>query len=281
MIETIKPGNPGFWRYVREIWPNRNLLKYFAIDSITSYYRDTIIGLPWFFLRPLAPALLFALIFGRIDSLQTPGTPYLLYVLSGLIMLQPVNFGLRRITRSINSYSEFVKKRYFPRIIIPLAYCVPVALQLVVGLLLLAIMTFVCIYFYELQVNLSFSYRLLYVPLALLLCMGFMTALGCLLTVLNSATDDVRLALPVFNMGLMFLTPVFYPLTLIDEGLRWAFLTFNPLVVAISVFRNGVFNTPLHFDPSYILIASGVCSLYILVAIVVFVRADPILADIT
>lgn len=277
---TIKPGGIGFLRYLGEIWPHRNLLVFFAVDAATAFYRNTVIGIPWLFLRPLLPAILFAFIFGKVDSLQTPGIPYILYVLSGLIILQPSNFGIRRVTRSLSSYSNFVKKRYFPRVIIPMAYCFPVALQLLAGLVLFAVATVVCIYIDDVEVNLAFSWRLLYLPLAFLLSMGLMLSLGCVLTVLNAAAHDVRMSLPMVNMGLMVLTPIFYPITLIDESVRWAFLTFNPLAVGVMTFRYAVFGAPLNFDPVYIAISSGVCLAYLAVAVFVFVRADPVLADI-
>lgn len=279
-MQTITPGTRTFLSYIRDIWPSRKLLAFFAVDAVTSFYKNTVLGVPWLFLRPLAPALIFAFIFGKVDSLQTPGIPYILYVLSGLVLLQPVNFGIRRVTRSITSYSNFVKKRYFPRVIIPMAYCLPVALQFVAGLVILVLVALVYVALGKFDMPISLSPRLLYVPLAILLCMALMLAFGGILTILNAAANDVRMSLPMINMGLMVLTPVFYPITLIDESIRWAFLVFNPLVVGISTMRHALFGAPLGFDPIYILISCGMCLVYFAVAVFVFVRADPVLADI-
>lgn len=205
----------------------------------------------------------------------------MLYVLSGMVLVQPVNFGVRRVTRSLNAYSSLLKKRYFPRVIIPTAHCFPVILQLLAGVILLFFVTVFYIKIGGYDIELQFSTRLLLLPVGILLCLAFMLALGCVLTLLNAAANDVRMSLPMINMGLLMLTPVFYPITLIDESIRWAFLIFNPLVVGVATFRYSMFGAPLNFDPAYIAISGGMCIFYLLFAIFVFVRADPVLADVT
>ena len=280
MPETvvIQPRRSGFLSYLSDAWRERHLLSYFARDAVKSFHKETIIGWPWLFIRPLLPALMFAFLFRGIEKLQSASLPYVLYVLSGMVLIQISFFGLRRIIRSVAGNAAIVGKKYFPRIILPTAHLAVLLLQLGAGLLLLVIVTLIVMWSGK-SVTISTPFQMTWALVAIVIVLGFTFSIGATLALFNTAARDVRMSVSLINAGLMFLSPVFYPITLIEEPTRSLILALNPLAVAVALFRYGLYSVPLDFAWYFVPVAIVSCVVYCLIAVILFFRADPILAD--
>lgn len=71
--------------YWRDIWRYRELLFFLARRDVSVRYKQTMIGIEWAVVRPLATMLIFTLVFGKIAKLPSEGVPYALLVFSGLL----------------------------------------------------------------------------------------------------------------------------------------------------------------------------------------------------
>jgi len=79
-------------------------------------YAQTLLGLAWAGLQPLATLLIFTLIFGRALKVDTGDIPYLIYALTGMVAWSYFGYVLQQSGSSIIGAQEMVKKIYFPRL---------------------------------------------------------------------------------------------------------------------------------------------------------------------
>ena len=69
-------------------------------------------------------------------------------------------------------------------------------------------------------------------------------AIGLWLSAINIQFRDVRYALPFFLQLLIFVTPVFYPSSMLPEKYQFLLL-FNPMSGVIEGFRAAMFGTAI------------------------------------
>ncbi|HYC29768.1 MAG TPA: ABC transporter permease, partial [Chitinophagaceae bacterium] len=141
-----------------ELWQHRELLYFFAWRDIKVKYKQTVLGILWAVLQPLALMLLFSFIFSKTSIAATPaGIRYEIFVLSGLVLWNLFYTSVSHAADSMIVNAGIIKKIYFPRLIIPLSTIVAALLDFAVSLVLFAAF---CL-FYEQPVNVL---ALLYFP---------------------------------------------------------------------------------------------------------------------
>jgi len=228
-------------RISADIWRNRYLLGQLVKRDVLLRYRGTMFGVLWIFLSPLIMLVIFAFIFGQIFQARWPqqesGIPFWLLLYSGLIAFNLFAETISRAPASVRGYPSFVKKIIFPVSLLPL---VPLGATLVHGgfnfLILLAALAWIG----HLHPSILF-FPLLITPL-LLLALGlswFFAAWGVFI-------KDMTQIVPVFVQMLMFLSPVFYPVSAVPEALRPIY-HYNPLSTVIESCRATVIGQPVEW----------------------------------
>lgn len=222
-----------------DIWRNRYLLGQLIKRDVLLRYRGAMFGVLWVFLSPLLMLSIFAFVFGHIFQSRWPQqheeVPFWLLLYVGLIVF---NFFAEAVSRSpsaVRGYPSYVKKIIFPVEILPL---VPLGAGLVHGtfnfLILLAALA--------LTGNLHGTillFPLLLIPV-LLLSLGvswFLAAWGVFI-------KDMTQIVPLFVQMLMFMSPVFYPVSVVPEALRPIYLH-NPLGAVIEAGRAAMLGEPI------------------------------------
>lgn len=229
-------------RIFTDIWRNRYLLGQLTKRDVLLRYRGAMFGVLWIFLSPLIMLAIFAFIFGHIfqarwSQLDTD-VPFWLLLYSGLIAFNLFAETISRAPSSVRGYPSFVKKIIFPVNILPV---VPLGAALVHAgfnlLILIAALALVG----HLHVGVLL-FPLLVVPL-LLLALGlswFLAAWGVFI-------KDLTQIVPVFVQMLMFLSPVFYPISVVPESLRPIY-QLNPLGTVIETTRAAVNGYPVEWS---------------------------------
>ena len=85
-----------------------------------------------------------------------------------------------------------------------------------------------------------FQPTLLFVPIVLVQLYFFCLGVGMLLAAANVFFRDIQYIYNAMTTAWMYLTPIFYPIDQLPEGLRWEISTFNPMFFYISQFRDVV-----------------------------------------
>ncbi len=81
---------------------------------------------------------------------------------------------------------------------------------------------------------------MLFLPVSILLAAMFTLGMGFLLSPLAVFFADVIEVIGVVLSTLMYLTPVFYPLSIVPGHLQWV-IRYNPLRSILEVFRDPIF----------------------------------------
>ena len=218
----------------RELWAHRELLYFLTWRDVKVRYKQTLLGVTWAILQPLATMLIFALFFGRLAKMPSEGVPYPLFALSALV---PWTFFANGLTQSANSVvlnQNLVTKVYFPRLAIPTATVLAGALDFVLAfVLLLAFMIW-----YGVTPSLHWLAVVPYSVLSLAATLG----VGMWLGALNVQYRDVRYAVPFLVQLWLFATPIAYPSSLLGEPWRTVY-ALNPMVAVVDGFRWALLGT--------------------------------------
>jgi lipopolysaccharide transport system permease protein len=238
----------------RELWAYRELVYFLTWRDVKVRYKQTVLGVAWAILQPLATMLLFSLFFGRLAKMPSEGVPYSLFTLCALV---PWTFFANGLTQSANSVvmsQNLITKVYFPRLAIPFASVLAGALDLVLTfVLLVAFMAW-----YGFSPGPAALWLLPYTLLALLAALG----VGMWLAALNVQYRDVRYTVPFLVQLWLFATPIAYPSTLLTGPWRTVY-ALNPMVAVVDGFRSSLLGTAP--PPSSVIAASSTVALLLLV----------------
>ena len=236
MEYTITPPKGLLAVNLSELWRFRDLFLMLAWRDISVRYKQTVLGVAWALLQPVATMLIFTFVFNRMANIQSgDGTPYPLFFYTGMIIWQYYSSTLGNAGNSMVSNASLIQKVYFPRLIIP-------ATAATTGLVDLAISS-------VLLVGLMFWYGvvphlvgLLLLPVLLAITMLAALGVGLFLAALNIKYRDVRHALPFFIQILMYVTPVIYPARMLDHYpvVKGLMLWLNPIAAVITNARAGL-----------------------------------------
>lgn len=239
-IVTIQPSKKRVALQLGDLWQYRELLYFLTWRDVKVRYKQTLLGVAWAIMQPLFTMVIFTLLFGRLAGMQahTGGIPYPIFAFAALL---PWTFFSNAISNSGNSLvgsANLITKVYFPRMIIPGAAAAAGLVDFVIGfVLLIGLMLY-----YKVALTLT----LLLLPALVLLTTLLAIGVGMWLSALNVKYRDIRFALPFMVQLWMFLSPIFYPSTLLPEKWRWAF-ELNPLTGIIEGYRSSLFGLPINW----------------------------------
>lgn len=224
---VIEAGRPEA-HYWRDLWSYRGLLYFLAWRDIVVRYKQTVFGIAWVVLRPLATIVVFTVVFGKLAGLPSGDTPYALMVFAGLIPWQFFTGAFGGASESLVANANMLSKVYFPRLVYPASTMIVSVIDLAVSLAVLA----------ALMVYYRFSpdWRVLYLPAFILL--AFLLALGSGLwaSALNVRYRDFRQIIPFIVQFGLYLSPIGFSRMIIPEN--WQLLySLNPMVGIIEGFR--------------------------------------------
>jgi lipopolysaccharide transport system permease protein len=253
-----------------ELWSYRELLYFLTKRELQVRYKQSLFGVSWAVLQPVALAFLFALFFGRLAKVPSEGVPYPVFALAGLATWMFVSQATTQAASSLISDANLLSKVYFPRLLIPTAKVISLIVDLTIAVTVAATAT--------LLYGLGARWQWVLTPAFLLL--AFVTALGvgALLAPLNVKYRDVSVAVPLIAQLWLFATPVVYPGSLITGGWQYVY-ALNPMVSAIQGTRWALLGT----DPpavGVVLISTCSAIALVLVAWTYFRRIERSFADI-
>jgi len=228
-------------RIVADIWRHRYLLGQLIKRDVLLRYRGAMFGVLWIFLSPLLMLAIFAFIFGHVFQTRWPqqdsGLPFWILLYSGLITFNLFAESVSRAPASVRGYPSFVKKIIFPMHILPV---VPLGAALVHGAFNLAILMAALAWTGHL------NGQILLFPLVLLPVLLLALGLSWFVAAWGVFIKDMSQIIPMLVQMLMFLSPVFYPVSAVPESLR-AIYQYSPLGTVIEASRATVTGQPIEW----------------------------------
>ena len=221
------------------VWQYRDLLFLLVRRDFVAFYKQTILGPLWFFVKPIASSAIYFFIFGKVAGLSTDGIPPVLFYISGITAWSYYTETVSKCASVLVDNAGIFGKVYFPRLIMPLSIIFSNMLKLSVQLLLLLLI----FAYYLLTTNeLSLSPSLLFMPVIIVIIALQAVGLGLLVSAIAIKYRDISMLLGyVLQLGL-FVTPVVYPLSSLSGRYR-LLVSANPMTFPIELFRFSFFGT--------------------------------------
>ncbi len=220
-----------------DVWRYRELLWTLTARDIRVRYKQAAFGILWALIQPLAQMLVFTVLFNRLAGIRADApVPYALFCFSGATIWTLFSTGLGQASNSLVENAKVITKVYFPRIIVPLSSVLVAGMDFAIGFVLLLIV--IPLFGVSLHVG------ILLTPMFAILAALCAFAIGVWTSAINIQFRDVRYALPFFLQLLIYVTPVFYPSSLVPEKYRFLLL-FNPMSAVVDGFRAALFGMPL------------------------------------
>jgi lipopolysaccharide transport system permease protein len=228
-IQIIEAGVERPLPYLHKVWSYRAMILSFARKDIKVKYSQTLLGVLWSALQPLTGLAIFTFFFGGLLGMEIPdGTPYALFAFSGLISWNFFSYLVHSSRETLLVNQEIIKKIYFPRLVLPLS-------KILVGLVEFFI-SFVLFVVFALFFGALPGWEVLLFPVFVLLNILVGLSVSIWLSALTVRYRDFHHIIPyLINFGI-WLTPVFYPATLLPQGYEWL-LYLNPMSAVIAGFR--------------------------------------------
>jgi len=179
--------------------------------------------------------IVFTFIFNRMAKIDSgDGTPYPVFLYVGLLFWQYYSNTLTNASGSMVANAGMIQKIYFPRLIIP-------ATSATTGLVDFAISSVILIgmmFYYQFMPNMI---GIIILPLLILCTMMTAMGAGMFLAAINVKYRDVRYALPFFIQIMMYVTPVIYPVNMLNNYpvIKVMMLWLNPISGIITNARAG------------------------------------------
>lgn len=211
-----------------DIWEAREVFWRFGIRDIVLRYRQTVIGVVWVILQPLAAAGIFSIVFGQVAKLPSGGLPYFVFSFAGMLAWNLFNSVISRASSSLVANQSLVSKVFFPRLIVPLSTILSVLLDFAVALVLLIVLLFVF--------GINPGWPILLVPVWIVLTVIFALGFGMAASSMMVKYRDVGYVLPWVLQILFYITPVAYALQAVPTKLAWIF-AINPLSWMMEAYR--------------------------------------------
>jgi lipopolysaccharide transport system permease protein len=235
---VIRGGKRGpSFSALREVVLYRGVFFALVRRGITTRFRQSMGGILWLLAGPLSSALTYTVFVGGVAGVKGDrGTDYAVFVLVGTVTWSIfLRGGIGGMTSLVQS-SAFVKKVYFPRVLLPLSFVG----QSIADLLPAAVMMFVVAAVQG--EGARWSWFLVVIPF--LEVMLFAAAFAMVASAVNVYLRDLTYASAIITQLGMFASAVVYPLTRIDESYRTAYAIFNPIAGAVDgaravVYRGG------------------------------------------
>jgi lipopolysaccharide transport system permease protein len=247
----------------------RELFFFLVWRDVKIRYKQTLLGAAWAIIQPFTLMLVASFAFGRVAGIDSEGAPYPLFAYAALVPWAYFQYSVPMAGNSLISNSNLISKVYFPRAIIPASSTLSGIVDFAVAS---AMLVAIAIYY-----RLPFSPEMLLWPVLLLPLIVFTTAIGMLFAALNVKFRDIKYTIPFFMQAMLFLSPVFYPPTLVPK--KWSFLLhLNPMVGILDSFRASILPART-IDWGGLGIATAVATAMFAVAAVYFYRTERTFAD--
>lgn len=220
---------------VQSLWRNRQLIVQMTKREVVGRYKGSVMGLAWSFFNPVFMLVVYTFVFSVIFKSRWGGdesrTLFALVLFVGMIVLGLFSEVVNRAPSIILANVNYVKKVVFPIEVLPVIAMGAALFHTLISLsvLLIAFLLF----------NGFLHWTVIFTPLILLPLVIMTLGISWMLAAIGVFLRDVSQTIGLITTVLMFLSPVFYPVTAVPERFR-PFIMANPLTFIIEQAREVV-----------------------------------------
>lgn len=210
---------------------NRFILKRMVSANFKTRYKRSYLGVAWSMLNPLLYMTVYVVVFSNLFRFEIPHYP--LYILAGNMLFGFFSASTSDSMVQIIANAGMIRRVYLPKTIYILAG---------IGIdWINFILTFIPFILIALVDQLSINLNVLYVIPTIVLLTGFATGISLIVATITTYLIDFSQIWSVILTLWVFLTPIFYPETIIPETYIDAF-RMNPMYCYVRMFRDPLIN---------------------------------------
>lgn len=231
---ALSPGS-----LVSGAWRHRSLIRQLVWREIVGRYRGSVAGISWSLLYPILLLAVYTFVFSTVFGARWTGladgggqTHFAVVLFVGVIVHGLVAEAITKAPALVLANSNLVKKVVFPLETLAWSVVGSALFHAVVSTLILL----GAVWILEGGVPLAALWLPVIILPVLLLSLGIIWVLASLGVFLR----DISQVAGLLAMSMMFLAPVFYPMSAVPESYRaWLFL--NPITLPIEQMRASLF----------------------------------------
>jgi lipopolysaccharide transport system permease protein len=237
--EIITPKAHLFDIRLKEVWHYRDLILLFVKRDLTSQFRQTILGPLWHVIQPVLTTIMFLVVFNKIAKISTDHIPPVLFYMSGIAIWNYFSSCLNNTSGTFVNNAGIFGKVYFPRLVMPISNVISniVKFSIQFGLVLIAIVYYALTGQYVIHAD----WHILLIPVIVVVMAGMGLSLGILISSLTTKYRDLTILISFGVQLLMYITPVVYPLSFLEQSKYKSFIEWNPLSPMVESFRYSLF----------------------------------------
>ena len=213
---------------------HRHLIWQLVRREILNRYRGSILGLLWAVITPILMLLVYTSVFVGIFKLKWPagemggGIEFAIQLFAGLLVFNLFAETITRAPTLILEQPNLVKKVVFPLEILPWVSMSAALFQFAIGIIILLATQTIFRSLPSAHAILGVFYIVSFIPLLI----GLMYWLSALAVFIRDINQIITITVTL----MLFLSPVFYPISALSENLQfWMWL--NPLTSVIEGLR--------------------------------------------
>lgn len=224
------------WQYALPL-QHRQLITQLTKRQIQQRFKGSMLGAAWVFITPILMLAVYTFVFKSVLKAKWPGNEdannieFALQIFSGLLIFNLFAEVLSRAASLITEQPNMVKKVIFPLPILAWVNVLTALFFAFVSLAVLLVGAFV--------MRSELSVHLLALPVLLIALLPLLLGLSWGLSALGVYLRDLTQIVTLVLTPLMFLSPIFYPITALPNWIQGVML-FNPLVTPIEALRDSV-----------------------------------------
>ena len=214
---------------VHELIEYRSMVFNMVKRDIRGRYKGSLLGFLWNFVLPLMQIVVYIMVFTIIFKQDIEH--YYVYLIVGMVpwfmFSDSVNYG----SGSVVDNSQLITKIYFPRSVIPVSIVISKLVNFLISLVFVFIVLIVGGHGMD-------PIALIALPLAVVCLFLFSTGLAMILAALNVYMRDVQYLVSVILMMLIWMTPIMYVHSFVNNDFFQMILNLNPLTYLVEMFQN-------------------------------------------
>ena len=206
---------------------NRDLLRQMLTRNIAARYRGSALGFVWSFVHPLVMLAVYTFVFGivfkarwGVEALEGNRAAFPMIMFCGMAVYNMFSESVNTSTGVVASSPSYVKKVVFPLELLPLCN---VMTAFVFGLAWFVLLLLGTIFLLH-----KIPWTMLLLPVTLAPLFFLSAGISLLTASLGVYLRDMQQLVGIVTQILFFMTPIFYPIGIVPEKLRWI-LRVNPL----------------------------------------------------
>jgi ABC-2 type transport system permease protein len=213
---------------LKEIYAYREMIFSLVRRDLKGRYKGSALGFLWTFINPLLQLIVYTFVFSVV--MRSGIEDYYLFLFVALIPWIFFSTCITGGSTCIWAQQDMVKKIYFPREVLPIAYTTSQFINMLLSFLVVFLVLLLS------GKGISLSALPYLIPCALL---EYMLALGVafIVSAVTVYLRDMEYVLGILSMALQFLTPVMYSTEMVPENLRPIY-QLNPMTPIINAYRD-------------------------------------------